>query len=74
MRLIALVLVVVVGLPTPAALSRSTGDEAGTLKGARGVPKAAPSGAPKAKPKAPSLMEDEGIFYKNKPAGTPKPR
>ncbi|MGE0424084.1 MAG: hypothetical protein AB7O88_17590 [Reyranellaceae bacterium] len=51
------------------------GDEPGTLKGARGAPKATtPSAAPKAKPKGSGLMEEEGIFYKSKPSRTPKPR
>jgi hypothetical protein len=74
MRLIAFVLAIAMGLPTPSALARGE-DEAGTLKGARGAPQPATSGAPKAKPgKGSGLMEDEGIYYKDKPAPAGKPK
>lgn len=73
MRLIAFVVIVAFGL-SPAFAQTKGGDEAGTLKGVRGAPQAPPSGAPKTKPKGSGLMEDEGIFYKTKPSGTPKPR
>jgi hypothetical protein len=58
-----------------AAHAQSTkGDEAGTLKGVRGTPQPATPGAPKAKSgKGSGLMEEEGIFYKDKPAPTGKP-
>lgn len=59
-------------LPT-AAEAQARGDEAGTLKGARGAPK---PGASKAKPGVGSqLMEEEGIFYFiRKPAGRDQPK
>ncbi len=66
MRLIGMVLIAAVSLPMAAA-AQSRGDEAGTLKGVRTTP---PPGASKAKPrKGTGLMEEEGIFFKGKPAG-----
>ncbi len=71
---IAFVLIAATGLPLPTA-AQPKGDEAGTLKGMRGPAQPGTSGAPKAKPgKGSGLMEEEGIYYKGKPSGTPKPR
>jgi hypothetical protein len=56
-------------------LARSQGDEAGTLKGMRHAAPPSSTSAPKGKSgKSPGLMEDEGIYYKSKPSGTPKSR
>ena len=72
MRGIAVVLIVALGLPMPGA-AQARGDEAGTLKGVKGAPATPPGVAPKAKPgKGSGLMEEEGIYFRDKPTDKPK--
>ncbi|MBM3621093.1 MAG: hypothetical protein FJX20_10420 [Alphaproteobacteria bacterium] len=76
MRLIVVLLAAGLGLSLPGDEVQARGDEGGTLKGARGSPKAGSQPPARGTPSpGRGLMEEEGIFYfKGKPAGQDQPK